>query len=58
MKYRYSPEYQKLRKAEYPPIEEQLDALWSGGQKEADMRLLIQDIKARYPKPLTKDEER
>lgn len=44
--------YQDSRKAEYPPIGDQLDALWKGGDEAAKMLEKIQAIKAKYPKPL------
>jgi hypothetical protein len=34
----------------YPPIGDQLDALWKGGQPQADMKLIIDGVKATYPK--------
>jgi hypothetical protein len=33
-----------------PPIGDQLDALWKGGQPEADMKLIIDGVKATHPK--------
>ena len=44
------PTYQELRVQAYPPIGDQLDALWKGGQPEADMKLIIDGVKATYPK--------
>lgn len=44
-------DYREARRAEYPPIGDQLDALWKGGQAQTDMLAQIQTIKARYPKP-------
>ena len=43
--------YKENRKAEYPPIEDQLDALWKGGQSEIDMKATVDAIKTKYPKP-------
>ena len=44
------PTYQELRAKAYPPIGDQLDALWKGGQPEADMKLIIDGVKATHPK--------
>jgi hypothetical protein len=45
------PDYYAKRRAEYPPLAEQLDAVWKGGQDQADMLAKIQAIKNKYPKP-------
>lgn len=45
------PTYADLRRAEYPPIGDQLDALWKGGADAAAMKESIDGVKARYPKP-------
>ena len=45
------PSYQDRRAAEYPSVQEQLEALWAGGQEEADMRKQISAIQAKYPAP-------
>lgn len=45
--------YLALRKSEYPPIEDQLDAIWKGGADEAAMRSQIAAIKNKYPKGKT-----
>jgi hypothetical protein len=45
-----STEYQRLRRPEYPPIGDQLDALWKGGDAAAAMLAQIQAVKDRYPK--------
>jgi len=42
--------YSDKRLSEYPPIGEQLDALWKGGDHAAEMLAKIQAIKAKYPK--------
>lgn len=44
-------EYQRLRAPKYPPIGDQLDALWKGGQAAADMLAQVQAVKAQFPKP-------
>jgi hypothetical protein len=35
----------------YPPIGDQLDALWKGGEAAAEMLAKVQAVKAKYPKP-------
>jgi hypothetical protein len=42
--------YADKRQQTYPPIGDQLDALWKGGQSQADMKLIIDGVKATYPK--------
>jgi hypothetical protein len=42
--------YSVKRANAYPPIGDQLDALWKGGQSQADMKLIIDGVKATYPK--------
>jgi hypothetical protein len=39
------------RATEYPPIGDQLDALWKGGEAAAEMLAKVQAVKAKYPKP-------
>lgn len=43
--------YKKKRQQEYPSIEDQLDALWKGGQEAQEMKARIEAVKAKYPKP-------
>ena len=43
--------YAKSRAAEYPPIGDQLDALWKGGDAATAMLAQVQAVKAKYPKP-------
>ena len=45
------PDYYAKRRAEYPPIGNQMDALWKGGQAATDMLNKTNEIKAKYPKP-------
>ena len=45
------PDYYAKRRAEYPSIGDQLDAMWKGGQIAADMLAEIQAVKDKYPKP-------
>ena len=44
------PTYQALRAAAYPPVGDQLDALWKGGDEQAAMLATILAVKAEYPK--------
>jgi hypothetical protein len=44
------PDYYILRAREYPPVSEQLDAFWKGGDAIEAMATTISGIKARYPK--------
>ena len=46
-----APTYQALRAAAYPPVGDQLDAMWKGGEAEAAMKETIMTVKAEYPKP-------
>lgn len=43
-------EYQRQRAVEYPPIADQLDALWKGGDAAAEMMAKVQAVKNKYPK--------
>lgn len=43
--------YRELRASEYPPIGDQLDALWKGGDAASEMLTRIQAVKSQYPKP-------
>ena len=45
-----APTYQELRAAEYPPIGDQLDALYHAGVFPAAMTASIKTIKDKYPK--------
>jgi hypothetical protein len=42
--------YIAKRQAEYPPIGDQLDALWKGGDAATEMLAKVQAVKAKYPK--------
>ena len=42
--------YIAKRMAEYPPIGDQLDALWKGGDAAAEMLAKVQAVKTKYPK--------
>jgi hypothetical protein len=43
--------YIAKRASEYPPIGDQLDALWKGGDAAAEMLTKVQAVKTKYPKP-------
>lgn len=49
---RVKVDYREKRRPEYPPIEEQLDAIWKGGAEMEAMRLRVLAVKAKFPKPL------
>ena len=42
--------YSEKRAAEYPPIGDQLDALWKGGAAAEEMLVKVQAVKNKYPK--------
>ncbi len=46
------PDYYALRRAEYPPLSDQLDAFWKGPESPdyAAMLAKIQAVKNKYPK--------
>ena len=44
-------QYRSLRANAYPPIGDQLDAIWKGGDAEVAMREMVLAVKAQYPKP-------
>lgn len=43
--------YAEKRIREYPPIGDQLDALWKGGDAATAMLAAVQAVKLKYPKP-------
>ncbi len=43
-------DYATRRTAEYPPIADQLDALWKGGEEAEAMRRRIAAVKRKFPK--------
>jgi hypothetical protein len=45
--------YIAKRQAEYPPIGDQLDALWKGGEAAAEMLAKVQAVKSKFPKGAT-----
>ena len=46
-----STQYQRDRAPLYPPIGDQLDALWKGGDAQAAMKVLVDKVKSDNPKP-------
>jgi hypothetical protein len=46
-----NPDYYAKRRAEYPSLADQLDAMWKAGDAAAAMTAKIAQIKAKYPKP-------
>jgi len=44
-------EYSRARAISYPPIGDQLDALWKGGDAEIAMKVIIDKVKSDNPKP-------
>lgn len=50
---RQKTEYQRLRKAEYPPMEDYLDGIVKGDQAQVDKYIAdCLAVKAKYPKPV------
>ena len=43
-------DYASQRRFEYPPIPDQLDAFWKGGEDAEVMRARVLAVKAKYPK--------
>ena len=46
-----NPDYYAKRRAEYPALADQLDAMWKGADAMAVMAAKIAAVKAKYPKP-------
>ena len=42
--------YKDKRLAEYPPIGDQLDAMWKGGDDAAAMKVIVDKVKSDNPK--------
>jgi len=38
------------RQVVYPPMADQLDAIWKGGEAQADMKVMIDKVKSDIPK--------
>lgn len=45
-----NPDYYALRRAEYPSLADQLDAMWKGGEAATAMTAKIAEVKVKYPK--------
>jgi hypothetical protein len=45
-----STDWYNLREDAYPPIKDQLDAAWKGGEEAEAMKQLVLSIKDKYPK--------
>ena len=45
------PRWDQYRRAEYPQIADQLDALWKGGEAFEVMRARVLAVKHKHPKP-------
>ena len=45
-----STQYQRDRQPEYPDIGDQLDALWKGGEEADAMKIIVNQVKEKYPK--------
>ena len=43
--------YSRARAIAYPPIGDQLDALWKGGDDAAAMKVIVDKVKTDNPKP-------
>jgi len=43
--------YKDDRAGSYPPIGDQLDALWKGGDDADAMKILVNKVKSDFPKP-------
>lgn len=50
MKLKVETDYRVLRVRDYPPIADQLDAVWKGGEALDKMRAQVMAIKEKYPK--------
>ena len=46
-----NPDYYASRRAEYPTLADQLDAMWKGGDAMTAMAAKIAAVKQKYPKP-------
>ena len=50
MKLHHSTPYQNRRKGLYPRIEDQLDAIWKGGDDFQEMQNNVLKVKQKHPK--------
>ena len=46
-----NPDYYASRRAEYPALGDQLDAMWKGADAMTAMAAKVAAVKAKYPKP-------
>ena len=46
-----NPDYYASRRAEYPALADQLDAMWKGADAMTAMAAKVAAVKAKYPKP-------
>jgi hypothetical protein len=46
-----SDNWSELRADAYPPIKDQLDAMWKGGSAADEMAAKVQAVKDKYPAP-------
>lgn len=49
--YVLATDYEDLRRPEYPPIQDQLDALYHAGLFPEPMNSILKAVKDKYPKP-------
>ena len=50
MKISVPVDYAQARREKYPPIADQLDAVWKGGEALDEMRAQVMAVKEKYPK--------
>ena len=43
--------YKEVRRAAYPEIGDQLDAIWKGGDDQEAMKVIVDRVKSDNPKP-------
>ena len=43
--------YKEVRRAAYPEIGDQLDAIWKGGDDQEAMKVIVDKVKSDNPKP-------
>jgi hypothetical protein len=55
LKLKHVEDYRKLRRQEYPSVQEQLDSLWHSMNEQSDKKIepfysIIKAVKDKYPK--------
>lgn len=50
MKIQHRSDYAERRRQEYPPLEDQLDAIFKGGKDFEEMKARIVAVKDKFPK--------